>query len=86
MPPVRSRRIAIAGPLTPETTEHEWLRITSLDPKAFPATLVRRPGPFAMGPANFSGNQFLQAVLQYVHKVDVDPISHQGIRIRFANS
>jgi hypothetical protein len=32
------------GKLTPETTEHEWLWITTLDPPAFPATLVRRLG------------------------------------------
>jgi len=32
------------GELTPETTEHEWLWITTLDPQAFPATLVRRLG------------------------------------------
>lgn len=30
--------------LTPETTEHEWLWITTLDPQAFSATLVRRLG------------------------------------------
>ena len=30
--------------LTPETTEHEWLWITTLDAKAFPATVVRRLG------------------------------------------
>ena len=30
--------------LTPETTEHEWLWITTLDPKAFPAPMVRRLG------------------------------------------
>ena len=32
------------GELTPETTEHEWLRITTLDPQAFPATMVRGLG------------------------------------------
>ena len=32
------------GQLTPETTEHEWLWITTLEPKAFPATMVRRLG------------------------------------------
>jgi hypothetical protein len=32
------------GKLTPETTEHEWLWITTLDPKAFPATLIRGLG------------------------------------------
>jgi hypothetical protein len=32
------------GKPTSETTEHEWLWITTLDPKAFPATLVRRLG------------------------------------------
>ena len=32
------------GELTPETTEHEWLWITTLDPQAFPATMVRRLG------------------------------------------
>jgi hypothetical protein len=32
------------GELTPETTEHEWLWITTLDARAFPATLVRRLG------------------------------------------
>jgi hypothetical protein len=32
------------GELTPETTDHEWLWITTLDPKAFPATLVRGLG------------------------------------------
>jgi Transposase DDE domain len=32
------------GELTPETTEHEWLWITTLDPKAFPAALVRKLG------------------------------------------
>jgi hypothetical protein len=32
------------GKLTPETTEHEWLWITTLDPQAFPATLVRKLG------------------------------------------
>jgi hypothetical protein len=32
------------GRITPETTEHEWLWITTLDPKAFPATMVRRLG------------------------------------------
>ena len=32
------------GELTPETTEHEWLWITTLDPKAFPAPLVRKLG------------------------------------------
>ncbi len=30
--------------LTPETTEHEWLWVTTLDAKAFPATVVRRLG------------------------------------------
>jgi hypothetical protein len=30
--------------LTPETTEHEWLWITTLDSKAFPPTLVRGLG------------------------------------------
>jgi Transposase DDE domain len=30
--------------LTPETTEHEWLWITTLDRQAFPATLVRKLG------------------------------------------
>jgi hypothetical protein len=30
--------------ITPETTEHEWLWITTLDPQAFPATMVRRLG------------------------------------------
>ena len=30
--------------LTAETTEHEWLWITTLDSKAFPATVVRRLG------------------------------------------
>jgi hypothetical protein len=30
--------------LTPETTEHEWLWITTLDSLAFPATMVRRLG------------------------------------------
>jgi Transposase DDE domain len=32
------------GELTPETTQHEWLWITTLDSEAFPATLVRRLG------------------------------------------
>jgi hypothetical protein len=32
------------GKLEPETTEHEWLWITTLDSQAFPATLVRRLG------------------------------------------
>ena len=32
------------GELTPETTEHEWLWITTLDPQAFPATRVRGLG------------------------------------------
>lgn len=32
------------GKLTPETTEHEWLWITTLDSKAFPASMVRRLG------------------------------------------
>jgi len=32
------------GRLQPETTEHEWLWITTLDKQAFPATLVRRFG------------------------------------------
>ena len=32
------------GELQPETTEHEWLWITTLDKQAFPATLVRRLG------------------------------------------
>jgi hypothetical protein len=32
------------GELTPETTEHEWLWITTLDPQAFPATLIRGLG------------------------------------------
>jgi hypothetical protein len=32
------------GQLQPETTEHEWLWITTLDKQAFPATLVRRLG------------------------------------------
>ena len=32
------------GQLTPETTEHEWLWVTTLDPKAFPTTVVRRLG------------------------------------------
>jgi Transposase DDE domain len=32
------------GQLQPETTEHEWLWITTLDPQAFPAALVRRLG------------------------------------------
>jgi hypothetical protein len=30
--------------LTPETTEHEWLWITTLDPQAFSTTMVRRLG------------------------------------------
>lgn len=30
--------------LTPETTEHEWLWITTLDPQAFPSPLVRKLG------------------------------------------
>ena len=30
--------------LTPETTEHEWLWVTTLDAKAFPSTVVRRLG------------------------------------------
>jgi hypothetical protein len=32
------------GKLQPETTEHEWLWITTLDAQAFPAALVRRLG------------------------------------------
>jgi len=32
------------GKLEPETTEHEWLWITTLDAHAFPAKLVRRLG------------------------------------------
>ena len=32
------------GKLQPETTEHEWLWITTLDAQAFPPTLVRRVG------------------------------------------
>jgi hypothetical protein len=32
------------GKLQPETTDHEWLWITTLDAKVFPATLVRRLG------------------------------------------
>ncbi len=32
------------GKLTPETTGHEWLWITTLDPQVFPATLVRQLG------------------------------------------
>ena len=32
------------GKLETETTEHEWLWITTLNPQAFPATLVRRLG------------------------------------------
>jgi Transposase DDE domain len=32
------------GQLQPETTEHEWLWITTLESQAFPATLVRRLG------------------------------------------
>lgn len=32
------------GKLKPETTEHEWLWITTLDAQTFPATLVRRLG------------------------------------------
>jgi Fe-S-cluster formation regulator IscX/YfhJ len=32
------------GELTPETTEHEWLWITTLDSQAFPASVVRRLG------------------------------------------
>jgi hypothetical protein len=32
------------GKLEPETTEHEWLWITTLEAQAFPATLVRRLG------------------------------------------
>jgi hypothetical protein len=32
------------GKLQPETTEHEWLWITTLDTQTFPATLVRRLG------------------------------------------
>ena len=32
------------GKLQPETTEHEWLWITTLNAQAFPATLVRRLG------------------------------------------
>lgn len=32
------------GKLQPETTEHEWLWVTTLDAQAFPATLVRRLG------------------------------------------
>jgi hypothetical protein len=32
------------GKLQPETTEHEWLWITTLDAQAFPAKLVRRLG------------------------------------------
>jgi len=32
------------GKLQPETTEHEWLWITTLDSRTFPTTLVRRLG------------------------------------------
>ena len=32
------------GKLQPETTEHEWLWISTLDTQAFPGTLVRRLG------------------------------------------
>jgi hypothetical protein len=32
------------GQLQPETTEHEWLWITTLEARAFPATVVRRLG------------------------------------------
>ena len=32
------------GELQSETTEHEWLWVTTLGPQAFPATLVRRLG------------------------------------------
>ena len=32
------------GELQPETTEHEWLWVTTLGTQAFPATLVRRLG------------------------------------------
>jgi len=32
------------GELTPETTEHEWLWITTLDPQTFPAAMIRRLG------------------------------------------
>jgi hypothetical protein len=32
------------GKLTPETTDHEWLWITTLDPQAFPATTIRSLG------------------------------------------
>ncbi len=32
------------GQLQPETTTQEWLWVTTLDPQAFPATLVRRLG------------------------------------------
>jgi hypothetical protein len=32
------------GKLQPETTDHEWFSITTLDPQAFPAKLVRRLG------------------------------------------
>jgi hypothetical protein len=32
------------GQLQPETTEHEWLWMTTLDSQAFPSTLVRRLG------------------------------------------
>jgi hypothetical protein len=32
------------GQLTPETTEHEWLWITTLDPQAFSTTMVRGLG------------------------------------------
>ncbi len=32
------------GELTPETTEHEWLWITTLNRQAFPSTLVRALG------------------------------------------
>jgi hypothetical protein len=32
------------GQLTPETTEQEWLWITTLNPQAFPTTMVRRLG------------------------------------------
>jgi hypothetical protein len=37
------------GKLEPETTEHEWLWITTLDKQAFPATLVRRLGSGLQG-------------------------------------
>jgi hypothetical protein len=48
------------GKLQPETNEHEWLWITTLDSQAFPATLVRRLGHDRWKQENNGWNDLIQ--------------------------